>query len=126
MEKLDAEKKQVGGLFSQEYFFRIPEYQRPFSWDGDNFEDLVDDIKTAARNQEYFLGTIVLHRRDGLGIYDVVDGQQRLTSLMILLACLRDLVERPDFKDGIQSKLLQKANVVDGIPEKVRLGACRA
>lgn len=123
MEKLDAEKKQVGGLFSQEYFFRIPEYQRPFSWDDDNFEDLVDDIKTAARNQEYFLGTIVLHRRDGLGIYDVVDGQQRLTSLMILLACLRDLVERPDFKDGIQSKLLQQANVVDGIPEKVRLEA---
>jgi hypothetical protein len=121
MDKLDAKTLPIGSLLSQEFFFRIPEYQRPFSWDNDHFEDLIQDIITANRDQEYFLGTIVLHHRLDLGIYDVVDGQQRLTSLMILLACLRDVVESSEYKNGIQDKILQKKNVVDGIPAKVRL-----
>lgn len=121
MKDLDGKTIAVGGLFSQDFFFRVPEYQRPFSWEADNFDDLIDDVVTANKEQEYFLGTIVLHERDNKGNYDVVDGQQRLTSLMILLACLRDRVEAGDFKAGIQAKILQPENVVDGIPEKIRL-----
>lgn len=121
MEKLDAKTRPIGTLLSQESFFRIPEYQRPFSWDTDNFDDLIDDITSANKDQEYFLGTIVLHHPKGKDHFDVVDGQQRLTSVMILFACLRDLVEQKDYKGGLQAKILQKKNVVDGIPEKVRL-----
>lgn len=121
MEKLDAKTQPVGTLLSEKYFFRVPEYQRPFSWDPDNFEDLIDDVRAATRSQEYFLGTIVLHKRESLGVFDLVDGQQRLTSLMVLLGCLRDAVTSEKFKAGIQAKLMQPANVVDGIPEKVRL-----
>jgi hypothetical protein len=121
MEKLDAKTRAIGSLLAQEFFFRVPEYQRPFSWDTDHFDDLVDDIVSANKDQDYFLGTIVLHHRMPEGHYDVVDGQQRLTSLMILLACLRDLVQAPEYKSGIQAKILQQKNVVDGIPEKVRL-----
>jgi uncharacterized protein DUF262/uncharacterized protein DUF1524 len=120
MEKLDG-KSPIGALLAREFFFRIPEYQRPFSWDTDHFEDLVDDLINANRGQEYFLGTIVLHHRKAEGYYDVVDGQQRLTSVMILLACLRDLVAGDKFKTGLQDKILQQENVVDGIPERVRL-----
>lgn len=121
MKNLEGKTIPIGGLLSQEFFFRVPEYQRPFSWEQDNFEDLVDDIITASKDQEYFLGTIVLHKKDDRGNYDVVDGQQRLTSLMILLACLRDIVSNNDFKSGIQAKILQQKNVVDGIPQKIRL-----
>jgi len=121
MKDLDGKTIPIGNLLSQEFFFRVPEYQRPFSWEGDNFEDLIDDLLTAAKDQEYFLGTIVLQKMREKGNYEVVDGQQRLTSLMILLACLRDKVEDADFKTGIQDKILQRKNVVDGIPEKVRL-----
>ena len=121
MEKLDAKMRPIGPLLSQDFFFRVPEYQRPFSWDTDNFEDLIDDIVGATKDQEYFLGTIVLHYREDKGHYDIVDGQQRITSIMILLACLRDLVEDNDFKIALQDKILQKKNVADGIPEKVRL-----
>jgi hypothetical protein len=121
MEKLDATTRAIGSLITQEYFFRVPEYQRPFSWDTDNFDDLVDDVLGANKDKEYFLGTIVLHHRVAEGQYDLVDGQQRLTSLMILLACLRDLVQAADYKSGIQSKILQQKNVVDGIPERIRL-----
>jgi uncharacterized protein with ParB-like and HNH nuclease domain len=121
MNKLDAQTRPIGALLSQKSFFRIPEYQRPFSWDSDNFEDLIDDITGASKDQDYFLGTIVLHNREDLGLYDIVDGQQRLTSVMILLACLRDLIDDPDFKRDLQSKILQQKNVVDLIEEKVRL-----
>ncbi len=121
MDKLDAKTQPVGTLFSQDYFFRVPEYQRPFSWDTNNFEDLIDDVIDANKDQEYFLGTIVLHHRKKEGHFDIVDGQQRLTSIMILLACLRDIVEDEGYKNGTQDKILQKKNVVDGIPEKIRL-----
>lgn len=121
MKNLDGKTIAIGALFSQDYFFRIPEYQRPFSWETDNFDDLVDDLVSASKDQEYFLGTIVLHHQEDEGHYDVVDGQQRLTSIMILLASLRDLVENDEFKRDLQLKILQQKNVVDGIPEKIRL-----
>jgi len=121
MERLNAETRTIGAILKEEFFYRIPEYQRPFSWDTDNFEDLIDDIVDANKEQEYFLGTIVLHRQDKEGVYDVVDGQQRLTSLKILLACLRDAVEKDKFKSDIQKKILQEEDVVDNIPLKIRL-----
>ncbi|HSS19038.1 MAG TPA: DUF262 domain-containing HNH endonuclease family protein [Pyrinomonadaceae bacterium] len=120
MKDLDGKTIAIGNLLSQEFFFRVPDYQRPFSWEPDNFEDLIDDILTANKNQDYFLGTIVLHNVSK-GNYEIVDGQQRLTSVLILMACLRDKVELQSFKEGIQDKIVQRENVVDGIPEKVRL-----
>jgi len=121
MKNLEGKTIKIGNLLSQEFFFRVPEYQRPFSWDTDNFDDLIDDLLNANKEQEYFLGTVVLHHQQIASNYDVVDGQQRLTSLLILLACLRDLVDDQDFKDGLQAKILQPKNVVDGIPAKVRI-----
>jgi hypothetical protein len=119
MEKLDANTRQIGLLLSQDSFFRVPEYQRPFSWDEDNFTDLIDDLIQADREQEYFLGTIVLHKLPTH--FDVVDGQQRLTSLLLLLACLRDVITNSDYKRDIQDKILQRKNVVDEIPQRERV-----
>lgn len=120
MNELKGETISLGKLFSAEFFFRVPEYQRPFSWEDDNFDDLINDLLSADKTQEYFLGTLVLQRKEGNN-HDVVDGQQRLTSLNILLACIRDRVEKANFKDAVHDKILQKENVADGIPEKVRI-----
>jgi len=73
-----SESISVGNLFSQDSFFRIPPYQRPFSWDDEHFDDLIVDTKDADRDAQYFLGTMVLHKETG-GTKAVVDGQQRLT-----------------------------------------------
>jgi hypothetical protein len=110
----------VGTLFAQERFYRIPSYQRPFSWDDEQFDDLILDTKDADRNAPYFIGTMVLHK-EADGTLAVVDGQQRLTSLLILLACLRDAIEDPQYKNGIQDKIMQQKRVIDGIPERVRV-----
>ncbi|MGO8544178.1 DUF262 domain-containing protein [Rhizobium ruizarguesonis] len=98
MKDLDGKTISVGKLLSENTFLRVPDYQRPFSWDPDNFEDLIDDLSTADFLQQYFLGTIVLHYKEKDNLYDIVDGQQRLTSLMILLACLRDKSRRRQYE----------------------------
>lgn len=123
MTTLDSETVTLGQLFSQKFFFRVPEYQRPFLWDQDNLTDLVDDLADAARDREYFLGTLVLHDRTAPN-YDVVDGQQRLTALCILLACLRDadaLTADGSFRSELHEKVVQPAKALDGIPEKNRV-----
>jgi uncharacterized protein with ParB-like and HNH nuclease domain len=119
MKNIDAVKKELKDLLSREFFYRVPEYQRPYSWDEEHFVDLIEDLLDAKKDQEYFLGTIVVHKKEGIN--DIVDGQQRLTTILILLACLRDLIEDENFKDSVQEKIIQKENVVDGIPQKVRI-----
>lgn len=79
-------------------FYQMPEYQRPYSWDKERVEQLWADISEAYKNHQedkemdanYFLGSLVVVK-DKNGAYDVVDGQQRITTLMILFCVLRDL-----------------------------------
>src|ERR1017187_9743246 len=79
--------------------FRIPPYQRFYSWQAKQREDLFSDlVKLASRpdDQHHFMATIVCHRTGEVmpivtaqyRLYDVVDGQQRLTTLILLLKCI--------------------------------------
>lgn len=121
MNNIEGKTENLGKLFSVDYFFRIPYYQRPFAWEEENFEKLIDDVMSAAAGQQYFLGTLVLHKKDEKNNYDVVDGQQRLTSLIILLACLRDMISDADFSNQLHDKIIQAENKVDGVPAKPRI-----
>jgi uncharacterized protein with ParB-like and HNH nuclease domain len=58
MKNFETDSITVGGLFSGDRFYRVPNYQRPFSWDEDNFIDLIDDTISARRDADYFLGTV--------------------------------------------------------------------
>jgi len=80
--------------------FRIPRYQRCYSWRQRQMNDLFSDVTVLAKNksedQHHFMATAVCHRTGetrALGtaeyrVYDIVDGQQRLTTLIILLKCM--------------------------------------
>ena len=97
-------------------FYRIPDYQRPYSW-GENeinqlWEDLYEAWKTAEPGdpEPYFLGSVILidedRRDDDLGRLDILDGQQRITTLLIFYTVLRDcypgvLDLRPDINRRI-------------------------
>lgn len=77
--------------------YKIPQYQRPYKWEDEQVDKLWDDIYEAYENGEanYFLGSIITAkpRDDEKSAYvDVVDGQQRLTTLMILFCVIRDLL----------------------------------
>jgi len=58
--KLESDMLPLTKLFSQDFFFRIPEYQRPFLWEDEDFTNLIDDLNTAHRDEPYFLGTLAL------------------------------------------------------------------
>lgn len=71
--------------------FKVPDYQRGYSWENSHRTDLLEDLELI-RDKNHYTGTIVIKnqgKREGLAkvfqIYDVVDGQQRFTSLIILL-----------------------------------------
>lgn len=69
----------------------IPIYQRNYSWGKIEIEQLIDDICNAATTQyekNYYIGSLVVYRRKN-GNYEVIDGQQRLTTLTILHSVLR-------------------------------------
>jgi uncharacterized protein with ParB-like and HNH nuclease domain len=79
--------------------FRIPPYQRFYSWLAKQREDLFSDLIKLANgpaDQHHFMATIVCHRTAELmpigtaqyRLYDVVDGQQRLTTVILLLKCI--------------------------------------
>ncbi|MFM9850304.1 MAG: DUF262 domain-containing protein [Hyphomicrobiaceae bacterium] len=101
----------LGQLLSDPFRFRIPSFQRPYSWTTKEAGQLLDDLTLAIEEQaaestvsacEYFLGAMLLNSAaptvaDGPAlIHDVVDGQQRLVTLTILFAVLRDLLARTD------------------------------
>ena len=65
---------------------KIPEYQRPYKWTEKNVNNLIDDIISNRDKSEYRLGTLVLHK-NGENL-DIVDGQQRIVTLMLILCAL--------------------------------------
>ena len=94
MSEIEAKEVTVGKLFSPDFIFEIPIYQRPLSWARDNFDLLFEDIYDALTNKEnqYFLGSIILQEHENKkNRYDIVDGQQRLSALAILMAVIREI-----------------------------------
>lgn len=86
---LKADKKSLRQLLSiEEQQFRIPPYQRPYSWTNDQVDDMWEDLLENAATG-HFLGSLVLSSEDEFRPL-VIDGQQRLTTLMILMSALRD------------------------------------
>lgn len=98
-----AHKKIYEILSPRHYQFVVPAYQRPYAWGDQQAKALVEDLLDAfedAPEQEYFLGTIVVVKRSSASVEaEIVDGQQRLTSLSILMAAARDLMPIEDRSD---------------------------
>ena len=104
----------LGELFSGPFLFNVPLYQRPYSWEQEHAAKLLDNLQERAAlgtaedpDPEYFLGAILLMDSNGgdnvrLGPkmsareFDIVDGQQRLVTLLTMFAVLRDLESSPN------------------------------
>ena len=96
MSKLNIDQQTIKELFTNKKAdFLIPDYQRPYAWDENECQTLWDDIFAFAfpndnysefdsENDEYFLGPIVTFKNDD-NKQEIIDGQQRLTTLMLLL-----------------------------------------
>jgi hypothetical protein len=89
----------VKAIFNDKYL--IPIYQRNYAWGKDEIEMLLDDIKS--NDDEYFIGSLVVREKDGL--FEVIDGQQRLTTLFLILRYLKH-----DIKGELKFEARQKSN----------------
>lgn len=100
MSKLTVDQKSIRELLSDKRAdFLIPDYQRPYAWGEDECATLWDDLFAFAfpnddyeqfdRSDEYFLGPVVTFKNDD-GKLEIIDGQQRLTTIMLLLRAFYD------------------------------------
>jgi len=128
--EIKSDKVLVKDIFSN-MWFRIPEYQRPYVWGSEEISDLLEDLTFAMSEKadfEYFLGSFVFQHKPAapeknqpFKENDLLDGQQRLATLLILFAVLRDLAKDQDAKEDCQDCIYQKASKFKGIPERTRL-----
>ncbi|GAA8987654.1 hypothetical protein BTM261_13620 [Helicobacter pylori] len=90
MAKVEVELKKLHKILADsDYSYQVPDYQRPYVWDKDHLGALINDLVGSYTNNkeyEYFCGSIVIAENQKDKRWDVVDGQQRLTSF-IILAC---------------------------------------
>ncbi|EAZ88337.1 DUF262 domain-containing protein [Crocosphaera chwakensis] len=125
--KIDGAGYPIKDIFSDQFSFHIPNYQRPYAWKTDETERLLDDLIDAMGDDSsnisdippYFLGNIVLIKPDGNPKSEVVDGQQRLTTLTILLSVLSKLL--PDNQQFLENLICQPENPLIGNPARPRL-----
>lgn len=114
MSKLNVDQKTIKDLFQDKRAdFLIPDYQRPYAWGENECQTLWDDIFTFAipddgstefdSNSEYFLGPIVTFKNDEDKM-EVIDGQQRLTTLMLLLRAFYSKFGHMQDKQSIATK----------------------
>lgn len=126
---LTAEEKRIDKVFSSDYVFTIPGYQRPYSWGIEHAQTLLDDLLQAlaeapadvADAADYFLGSVVLIKPDQKPAVEVVDGQQRLTTLTILLSAIRHVSGNPDIQRELTAYIYEKGQVGKGTPDRFRL-----
>jgi hypothetical protein len=92
---ISAGKVEPLKTFLGQYVFRVPEYQRGFEWTHDNIEQFHKTIMNCTEdNNDRFIGTVILRRenekKDGDEVVQLVDGQQRITTVFMYLSALRD------------------------------------
>ena len=111
-------------IFGSDFEYHIPAYQRPYAWTeeetGTLFDDLYEFYQTEAVDN-YFLGSIVLIKDDVDRHADVIDGQQRLTTLSILFSVLADSFQTDTRKAACKKYLQEEGDELAGIAAQPRL-----
>lgn len=135
MSKLNVDQKAIFDLLSDKKAdFLIPDYQRPYAWDDEQCRTLWDDIFTFSfpnnnsdefnEDDEYFLGSIVTFKNES-GKLEVIDGQQRLTTLMLILRAFYDKFEyMQDQNSKLTREMIEKCiwkTDTFGSPDKMTL-----
>ena len=122
--KITGKEYPLSKIFSSDFEYHIPGYQRPYAWTEDETGALFDDLYgffQTENTENFFLGSIVLIKDEQNRYADVIDGQQRLTTLSILFAVLADTFVNEDYKMDCKKYLQEKGNVLEGIEAQPRL-----
>lgn len=122
--KITGKEYPLSKIFSSDFEYHIPGYQRPYAWTEEEtgvlFDDLYDFFQTESADN-YFLGSIVLIKKEINRHADVIDGQQRLTTLTILFSVLADAFHTQDYRNDCKKYLQEKGNILEGIAAQPRI-----
>lgn len=131
MPKIDAKEKSIRDVFHRDYAFSVPAYQRPYSWGTEQAKTLLGDLVAASANFKvgmeanlvtpYFLGSIVVIKQENHPEAQVIDGQQRLTTLALLLSALRTLFADNKRKATFGELVLEQGEPLMGTQDRCRL-----
>ncbi|WRF78038.1 DUF262 domain-containing protein [Helicobacter pylori] len=111
MAKIESEDSYLQDILKDKLYYQIPIYQRPYQWTEENCEKLLDDLffnYEDDRESDYFCGSLVLVKSDPnskTATYDIVDGQQRLSTFILLAKVLADLYNGldPEYLEYLQA-----------------------
>ena len=127
--EIKCEKKVIREIFNMWYC--IPDYQRAYVWDTDQVRDLLDDTISAYRENkeaQYFLCSMVLKINEksvnnvSYTEYELLDGQQRITTVFLILACMRDmLTDYPQYQNSLAGFVYQAEDAILQQPERMRI-----
>jgi len=133
MPTIHAKEHPILKIFGNDFAFSIPSYQRPYSWGIDQASELFSDLLTASEGfipgakgakadvAPYFLGSIVLIKAEEVPDADVIDGQQRLTTLSLLLSSLRVSFNEVKRKTTFSELLFEEGDSLVGTKDRCRL-----
>ncbi len=117
MAKIESNDSHLRGILKDELYYQIPIYQRPYQWTKENCEKLLDDLffnYEDDRESDYFCGSLVLiaiSKDSKATTYDIVDGQQRLSTFILLAKVLATLYSErltEESRDYLQESLITK------------------
>lgn len=101
--------QQMGNLFKSDNQYVIPSYQRRYSWGDKQVQELWQDLRNIEdTEQDHFFGTVVFMSRSGAEAqtaFDIVDGQQRITTVSILLCAIRDHLQEHFLEDKVVNRV---------------------
>ncbi len=121
--KISGAEFPLAKIFSSEFDYVIPSYQRPYAWAVDQASELFDDLYdfySIEPEEGYFLGSIVLIKEEGKPYSEVIDGQQRLTTLTILLSAITSFFTG-DLRSDFESYIREPGRASQGLKPKPRL-----
>lgn len=121
--KISGAEYPLAKIFSSDFQYVIPSYQRPYTWEEQHASVLFDDLYNffqTEKEDEYFLGSIVLIKQEGKPFAEVIDGQQRLTTLTILFAVFAAL-DQGGINGPLYKYIFEPGNEFEGISPQPRL-----
>ena len=122
--KIKGAEYPLAKIFSSDFDYDIPSFQRPYAWTeeeaGDLFDDLYDFYANEAEDEQYFLGSIVLVKEDDKPHAEVIDGQQRLTTLTILFSAMASKMSGKK-RMQFEKYIIEAGDDFEGLEAKPRL-----
>lgn len=122
--KITGKEYPLSKIFSADFEYHIPGYQRPYAWTEEEtgilFDDLYEFFQTEAVDN-YFLGSIVLIKDENNPYADVIDGQQRLTTLSILFSVMANSFHTEAYRNNCKKYLQEEGNILEGIAAQPRI-----